>query len=685
MNTVMKFNHKNLKMKIISLTLLILIFNNSLFTQSSVITVDPKTKHQIIDGFGAHQSDAAINQSWFLDLFFNDIECSIYRVDLTPRLKSPYSDLSYFSPWFMGSSVKSVFNIEDPANPNGPENNRVRTYTSPSDYMRSFGGRNAPIAVMTNNIESNINFFTYSVNTSISEGIRQKTKLGDFKLVGSIWSPLPWVKVSSGNRYPDNWWPGPVINSPWPFIWGGNFAGGKLDVSNTALSIFNDGTANTSALTQFARSTAAYILGYQRFHKINFYAISIQNELNFEVFYNSMTYPLSSQYITALKLIRNEFNKHPELKDIRIMGPEDLLGGDAYGMWEYGGPVHKNLQYLSNIAKDTAALKAIDFFCVHGYANDGVTAAGSNPQQWNWWVNGWTTSPAAGIPANVKGFSSYNKKSWMTETSGENRDWIFPKTGFPGGGGLGIGIRIHQALVNGKESAWIYWTFADSDDAGNVSDHGLTNQSAGNKSPKYVAAKHYFKYIRPESHRINITQTGNNGILASAYQHEISHSTSLVLINTTNSSQTVQVKIPNSAGQTFNTYSSRENNYWTAGTALFSNDMFTATLPAFSMMTITGKTNTTDLVKINQKENFQLLPNPCHDFLKINFSNSNASIKLIQFINQLGQVVLEQHLSLDENHSYELNIKSLASGMYFINVLDSGRKSNYNSITIVKD
>ena len=39
----------------------------------------------------------------------------------------------------------------------------------------------------------------------------------------------------------------------------------------------------------------------------------------------------------------------------------------------------------------------------------------------------------------------------MTETSGENRDWIFPKTGFPGGGGLGIGIRIHQALVNGLD------------------------------------------------------------------------------------------------------------------------------------------------------------------------------------------------------------------------------------------
>lgn len=185
-------------------------------------------------------------------------------------------------------------------------------------------------------------------------------------MTASIWSPLPWVKVSSGNRYNQNWWPGPVQNTPWPFVWGGNFAGGRLDVSNTPLQVFNDqsmgGSGPTSALTQFARSTAAYIAGYQRFHKIKFYAISIQNELNFEQFYNSATYPLSSQYITALKIVRAEFDKYPELKDIKIMGPEDLLGGDAYGLWEYGGPVHKNLQYLHNIDRDADAKKRLISF-----------------------------------------------------------------------------------------------------------------------------------------------------------------------------------------------------------------------------------------------------------------------------------------------------------------------------------
>jgi len=88
------------------------------------------------------------------------------------------------------------------------------------------------------------------------------------------------------------------------------------------------------------------------------------------------------------------------------MGPENLLGGDAYGMWQYGAgatAVHKNLKYLQSIAADPAATSALRFFCIHGYANDGVTATGSTPTQWNGWLNGWTASPAPGIPANIKG------------------------------------------------------------------------------------------------------------------------------------------------------------------------------------------------------------------------------------------------------------------------------------------
>ena len=119
--------------------------------------------------------------------------------------------------------------------------------------------------------------------------------------------------------------------------------------------------------------------------------------------------------------VRAELNKYPDLAGIKIMGPEDVLGGDPYGMWQYGSgstAAAKNLQFLQAVGNNPAAAAAEDFFCVHGYDSDGVAAASATPTQWLWWANGWTASPAAGIPANVAGFAAYGKKSWMTETSG---------------------------------------------------------------------------------------------------------------------------------------------------------------------------------------------------------------------------------------------------------------------------
>ena len=131
---------------------------------------------------------------------------------------------------------------------------------------------------------------------------------------------------------------------------------------------------------------------------VSFYSLSIQNELNFEEFYNSCTYPLSSDYIAALKAVRSEFDKYPELAPIKLMGPEDLMGG-ALQLWQYGstsGVVHKTSVFAEHSGGFLSCF-GTSFFCIHGYANDGTTATGSTPTQWNWWLNGWITSPGARI------------------------------------------------------------------------------------------------------------------------------------------------------------------------------------------------------------------------------------------------------------------------------------------------
>ena len=651
--------------------LLSLLACQHLFSQE-IIQLDLSKWHQDIDGFGAFQDGEITTQAWWKDLFVNDLESSIYRVDLTPRLKAPYSDLSYFSPWFMGSQTKSVFNFEDPANPNGPENNRVRTYTGPRDYSRSFGGRNAPIAVMGPNIENNINYFTFPVNGAIQELLNNKTKLGDVKIIGSIWSPLPWVKISSGNSYPENWWPGPVQGARWPFVWGGNFAGGRLDVSGNLYTEFNDssqgGVGNTSALTQFARSSAAYILGYQRNFNFKFYAISIQNELNFEQFYNSATYPLSSQYIIALKAIRNEFNKYPELREIKIMGPEDLLGGDAYGMWEYGGPIHKNLQYLSNIAKDPDALSAIDYFCIHGYANDGVSSAGANPRVWDWWANGWATSPAQGIPANVKGFLSFNKKSWMTETSGENREWLFPKNSYPNNGGWSLALKIHQALTTGMQSAWVFWTFVDSNSDGTVSDFGITNQAAGKTSPKYNAVKHFYKFIRPGSRRSQVATQNNAKVLCSSYYNFKDGNLTLVLVNTASSATNITIQVPEK-GKTIvmNDYLSSENNYFVSAAKNFVSGSMSLSMPAYSVRTIHGKYDLISQIEDKIVDEIEMIYNSETKAILLN-NSTLEKISNVKLCNLNGQV-----FNINQKSNLIL-LPQLNSGLYFINFKMANRE-----------
>jgi O-glycosyl hydrolase len=569
-----------------ALPLLLLAVSASL--QAQVVTVDTSLagRRQVMDGFGTCLSGSEGQQSWWQQLYFDDLGASMVRVDMTPNFRSPYSDYTYNSPWFHNS----------PALP-GPDGNNVRTYTNAADYKRVFAGRSAPIAVMGPDIDTNIGFFTFPATPGAvaQAAVMRRLQLGDFKLFGSLWSCAPWVKITSGNTISGQSGILPVNGTPWPFIWGGNFAGGKLDVSGTPLAAFDDsalgGSGPTSALTQFARATAAYVRGFQNTFHVQFYSLCIQNELNFEEFYNSCIYPLSSQYITALKAVRAEFDRYPDLAPIRLMGPEDLLGGDPYGMWQYGGgstPIHKNLQDLQNIAADPAAASALSFFCIHGYANDGVTASGATPTQWNWWLNGWTTSPAAGIPSNVKGTASYGKKSWMTETSGESADWLAPSGSFPSQGAWSIALKIHQALTAGQQSAWAYWQFTDGNP---ISASTLTDATQQGRAAKYIAAKHFFRFIRPNAVSVAATVSNAPNLNASAYLGESNTTLTVVLVNSATNATSVQVLAPPlPAGlAVFQSFTSDANALWVSNSVPIVNGAAALSVPGYGVCTLYGQ------------------------------------------------------------------------------------------------
>ncbi len=501
-------------------------------SQGQTITIDtsPAGQFQLIDGFGTCLSGSEALQAWWQNLYFGDLQASMLRMDLTPTFNAPYSDNNYNSPSYGVS---------------GPDGNYARTYTNATTYTNIFSGLQAQIAVMGPDIDSNIAYFDFTAGgpqvggTAAQTGQSLITGLGDFKLFGSHWSPAPWLKLASGNLYTAGGADLPADNTPFPFIWLGNFAGGVLETTGALRPEFDDsglgGTGPTSALTQFARCTAAYLRGFQNVFGVSFYAISIQNELDFEEFYNSCLYPLAPGYLAALEAVRAELDQYPDLAGIKIMGPEDVLGGDAYGMWQYGSGSttdDKNLQFLQAVGANPGAAAAEAFFCIHGYDSDGVSAAGATPTQWNWWANGWGASPAAGIPANVQGFTYYGKKSWMTETSGEDTNWLSPTNGFPDDGAWSIALRMQQALTAGQESAWAYWQMTDGNPVGTET---LTDQATAQNSPKYAAAKHFFRYIRPNSICVNTTVSGSTPLTASAFLHTTNGTMTVVIINSSNS------------------------------------------------------------------------------------------------------------------------------------------------------
>jgi O-glycosyl hydrolase len=552
--------------------------------QTITIDTSPAGRQQVIDGFGTCLAGVESTNTWWQQLYFDDLGASMVRVDLTPGFRSPYSDNAYNSPSWGNA---------------GQDGNYARAYTNTVDYQRVYSGRSAPIAVMGPNIETNLTYFVQPgpPGAVAQAGAMRRLQLGDFKLFGALWSPAAWVKHSSGNAYGGGASGMPAKGTQYPFIWLGNFAGGQLDASGTELTNFDDsaqgGTGPTSALTQFARCTAAYVLGFQRQYGVSFYSLSIQNELNFEEFYNSCTYPLSSGYIAALKAVRGEFDKHPELAPIKLMGPEDLMGGDPYSLWQYGsgsGIVHKNLQYLQNIAADSSAASALSFFCIHGYANDGTTATGSTPTQWNWWLNGWTTSPAAGIPGNVKGTAAYGKKSWMTETSGEAPGWLSPTNGFPNQGAWSIALKIQQALTTGQQSGWSYWQLTDGNAIGAQT---LTDATQRGTAAKYVAAKHFFRFIRPNSVRVNVTVSNAPGLSASAYLGSSNSSLTIVLVNSSSNPITTQIQAPPAPPglAVFQSFTSDNTALWVSNSVALAGGVASVNIPGYGVCTLVGQSS----------------------------------------------------------------------------------------------
>ena len=390
------------------------------------------------------------------------------------------------------------------------------------------------------NINDNVNLFdldcTWEKDYWVTAKAVNEKKLDQFKWIGSLWSPPHFMKTGA-------WIP-----------WNGcSTNGGSL-------------IQTADNLQQFSRYVAAYLKAL--YLKAGFwpYAISIQNELEFSEPYNSCVYDANTNvYANTLKAVGAELqaNNIPTL----LYGTETMLA-----------MLGSNKSFINSVNADPVAKSYMHHYAVHGYAPDGITSGNCSSQTWKDYLDF---------------IKPDNKVSWQTETSGEDFHWRH-KTNGTEDGAFTVAREIQDALVSGNVTAWVYWQMmGDSSSVAFPIPQSLTTGTNTNnaKAKKYEAAKHFFRYIRPGSVRIDAGIDNTVNISVSAFVHDINHKLTMVLINTdTINSQTVNIAMP--AGMTVNSFNayrtSATDDFITLSDISVTNGYAILALPALSVVTING-------------------------------------------------------------------------------------------------
>ncbi|AHM62677.1 fibronectin type III [Flammeovirgaceae bacterium 311] len=259
---------------------------------------------------------------------------------------------------------------------------------------------------------------------------------------------------------------------------------------------------------EYAENFAALVIAAKKNWGINIGAVGLQNELLFIEPYKSCIYnPYQAR--EAVRVLQRKFQK--EGIQAKIIMPEEMMA--LHRMKAYVGPVMAD-QETSRFRGALAAHRLED---------------GEKLSEW-------------------KEFSApFNKQSWMTETSGHSTDWQ---------GALELAEDIHEHLVLGNFSAWIYWQLSENKD----DVYSLMNKHT--PLPKYHTSKHFYRYIRPGARRVQASTSGQ--VLASAFVHPVSGQLTVVLVNKHTEAANIRLALRNFKMKDFSGYLSTEGAYFAA-------------------------------------------------------------------------------------------------------------------------
>ncbi len=523
--------------------------------QGTQFTVDENVRHQTIDGWGASLvfwgtpagADSLYHEPEFIEAYARKLGCNILRIQCNPHaLKGPGGRLD--------DAVHLGEDMEENIRKFNFEHSRVLIFGQVANYL------------LENALEPD-----------------------RVKFMADFWSPPHWMKgptgaeVSFGGRPPE----------PTPFVTFNetDTVGGRL-------------VQTPENLEQFARYIVAWTKGFEQRFDIEFDNISLQNELSFENPFDSCTYLHNLgpdgeresghywQYASALKAVMDEFNRRGIT--IPIRGPHmGNIGENPGNPWALN-----DQNNFIRAVKEHEDPELFDFLSI--YTSNYLDWRHSAAMFTAFWRG---KDAAPDLPwadwLHAPGWGDDLKPYWVAEMGGEDNDWLTGPDGTPGNGAIRAAQNIHNALVFGNATAYVYWQALDNNRArpGGGSLLGNTFDVDGKKA---TAFRHFSRYVRPGAVRVEVTPASYGGadeldtpnsLNVTAFVHEEDRTVTIVLVNLLPNDEEVEIAVPRRPRvRIYSTWQTVEGqSFAPQPDVAVRNGRLSLTVPAYSVTTMHGR------------------------------------------------------------------------------------------------
>ena len=295
------------------------------------------------------------------------------------------------------------------------------------------------------------------------------------------------------------------------------------------------GTLKTQSYQDYAAYLAKYVLKMKNSYGVNLYALSVQNEPDMSVSYDSCVWS-AQQIHDFVPYLYNALVSNG-VSSTKILLPE-------YSTW--------NFSIASTTMNDTNTAAMVGIMACHAY---GGTIAAPN---------------------------TYGKELWETETadlSGADNSI---------NNGLSWAKKIHDFMTVAEANAWHYWWLRAMYNSGTGNDgSGLCGTNQVPTIRAYVLGQ-FSRFVRPGYYRIGVTNSGS--LYVSAYKDLSStNAFAVVAINDTGSSVTRTFRLDHFTATSVTPWiTSSTQSLTQLSPATVTNAVFSYSVPAMSMVTFEG-------------------------------------------------------------------------------------------------